>query len=201
MGFFFQKVLPLGNFEEIFSTLSFLLLGLRLRVFTLGGLCCCFKKCNSRSSKRLQNSHRKYREDLFNADKIFGCVLRVHHNVANLLNRTLSEMGFFAFTLSLFASFTIGWLSESIRIIITHVKRMLRLPIINAYDNESSRITYVGLWFTLGVRQKQCDQIRRFIGLWETFQSLRPQLICPNLLILRQFWKGVKIFNFLVKSY
>ena len=28
----------------------------------------------------------------------------------------------------------------------------------------------------------QCDQIGRFIKLWAAFQSLRPQLICINLL-------------------
>ena len=27
---------------------------------------------------------------------------------------------------------------------------------------------------------KQCDQIGQFIGLWETFQSLWQQIICPN---------------------
>ena len=27
----------------------------------------------------------------------------------------------------------------------------------------------------------QCDQIGRFIGLWATFKSLWPQLVCPNL--------------------
>ena len=44
----------------------------------------------------------------------------------------------------------------------------------------------------------QCDQIWRFIGLWETFQRLRPQLICPNLLrkFLGNFYKDVKIFHF-----
>ena len=27
----------------------------------------------------------------------------------------------------------------------------------------------------------QCDQIGQFIGLWATFKSFWPQLICPNL--------------------
>ena len=32
------------------------------------------------------------------------------------------------------------------------------------------------------LKNNKCDQIGRFIALWATFQSLRPQLICPNLL-------------------
>ena len=43
----------------------------------------------------------------------------------------------------------------------------------------------------------QCDQIRRFIGLWATFQSLWQQLICPILLHSYEFFcKGVEIFIF-----
>ena len=38
------------------------------------------------------------------------------------------------------------------------------------------------LYLCTYVRIMQCDQIGRFIGLWATFQSLRPQIICPNLL-------------------
>ena len=44
----------------------------------------------------------------------------------------------------------------------------------------------------------QCDQIGQFIELWATFQSLWQQLICPN--HLGNFCKGVKSFNFLLKS-
>ena len=38
--------------------------------------------------------------------------------------------------------------------------------------------------------------VTRLIGLWATFQSLWQQLVCPIYHILRQFLKGVKIFNF-----
>ena len=48
----------------------------------------------------------------------------------------------------------------------------------------------------------QCDQIGRFIGLWATFQSFRPQLICPNLLHSKAiFVKVSKSFIFLVTSF
>ena len=48
----------------------------------------------------------------------------------------------------------------------------------------------------------QCDQIGRFIGLGATFQSLRPQLICPNLLHSKAiFVKVSKSLIFLVKLF
>ena len=48
----------------------------------------------------------------------------------------------------------------------------------------------------------QCDKIGRFIGLWVTFYSLCQQLICPNLpTLLGNFCNGVKIYNFLAKSF
>ena len=42
----------------------------------------------------------------------------------------------------------------------------------------------------------QCDQIRRFIGLRASFNSLWQQLIWPNCPHFRQFCKGVKICHF-----
>ena len=40
---------------------------------------------------------------------------------------------------------------------------------------------------------EQCDQIRQFIGLWATFQSLGPQLICPSLVYSKAiFLKVIK---------
>ena len=49
----------------------------------------------------------------------------------------------------------------------------------------------------------QCAQIVRFIGVWETFQSLWQQLICPNLppTFLGNFVKVSKSIIFLVKSF
>ena len=48
----------------------------------------------------------------------------------------------------------------------------------------------------------QCDQVGQFIGLWATFQSPRPQLICPNLLHFQAiFVKVSKSFIFLGKSF
>ena len=47
----------------------------------------------------------------------------------------------------------------------------------------------------------QCDQIGRFIGLWASFQSLRQQLVCPNLPHSKAICQGVKIYLFLVKSF
>ena len=49
---------------------------------------------------------------------------------------------------------------------------------------------------------EQCDQIGRFIGLWGTFQSLRQQLICPNLIHSQViFVKVSKSLIFLVRSF
>ena len=48
----------------------------------------------------------------------------------------------------------------------------------------------------------QCDQIGRFIALWATFHSLWQQLFWPNCPYnLPNFYKGVKIYHFLVKSF
>ena len=43
---------------------------------------------------------------------------------------------------------------------------------------------------------KQCDQIGRFFTLWVAFPNLKQQLFCPNHQHFRQFFEGVKIFNF-----
>ena len=55
--------------------------------------------------------------------------------------------------------------------------------------------------FDIKLVHSQRDQIGRFFGLWTTFQSLRPQLICPNLLHSKAiFVKVSKSSIFLVKS-
>ena len=43
---------------------------------------------------------------------------------------------------------------------------------------------------------RQCDQIRRFIALWASFQCRWQELFCPNCPHFWQFCKGVKIFHF-----
>ena len=59
---------------------------------------------------------------------------------------------------------------------------------------------FQGCYATLEV--VHCDQIGRFNGLWETFQSLWQQLICLNLLhSYAIFVKVSKSLIFLVKSF
>ena len=54
----------------------------------------------------------------------------------------------------------------------------------------------------LTVPSFQCDQIKQFIGLLATFQSLWQQLVCPNLPhSLAIFVKVSKCFIFLVESF
>ena len=58
------------------------------------------------------------------------------------------------------------------------------------------------VWSTIHRQPHHCDQIGRFIGLWETFQSLWQQLICPILPHSQAiFVKVSKTFIFLVKSF
>ena len=48
----------------------------------------------------------------------------------------------------------------------------------------------------------QCDQIKRFIGLWAIFQSRWQPFILPKSpTFLGNFGKGVKIYHFLVLSF
>ena len=54
-----------------------------------------------------------------------------------------------------------------------------------------------GMINRLAVRQ-QCDQIGRFIGLWATFLISLPKSPAS---LLGNSCKGVKIYNFLVKSF
>ena len=57
-------------------------------------------------------------------------------------------------------------------------------------------------FLTKNLNPRQCDQIWRLIGLWETFKSLWQQLICPNLpYSLAIFVKMSKSIIFLVKSF
>ena len=49
---------------------------------------------------------------------------------------------------------------------------------------------------------KQSDQIGRFIGLWATYQRLVETIsLAKSTTFLGNFCKGVKIFNFLAKSF
>ena len=57
-------------------------------------------------------------------------------------------------------------------------------------------------WPYKRVYNYQCDQIRWFIALWATFQSLWQQLICPNCPHFRGFlYRCQNISFFLVKSF
>ena len=60
----------------------------------------------------------------------------------------------------------------------------------------SCRVVAVRRWRFLEGGGEQCGQIWQCIELWATFQSLRQQLVCPN---LPHSCKGVKIFHFSIE--